>query len=191
MRESLVLLLLIPRFIQGAGMPEQRTDRPPVLTVCEALCRALEYEGRHVYIVGRVRFTFEGGWLSQEQCPCTLMWGGQELGSSISLRYVPGHGQRGDYDLIRPLALEKLKEVNQTTQFEEDDCAAVVFGEFRSIYGETYQTALDKRLKERLQKGELGRIRPGFGHLNGSPAGLFGTCDVSSLTPGVEIRRLE
>ena len=191
MGEILVLLLLAASSMQQHARDQAyRTDPPIVLTVCEALCRALEYEGRYVYIVGRVRFTDEGIWLSQDQCPCTLMWSREVLGSSISLEYHPELGPKGDYDLIRTRAIQKLKEVEKTTSFQEEECGVVIFGEFRSIWGQEYQTKFERRRRERIQSG-IPEVRPGFGHLNGSPAGLFGPCDISSLTPGVEFHRLE
>ncbi len=155
---------------QGPGLQGQETGMPVILTVCEALCNPKPYEGKSVYIVGRLVSTPEGNWLSQDKCPCSVTVDGKDRKTMVSLDYESSFSQQAEYPLVRALAIEKLKDVRRTTKFDDDDEAGVAFGEFRSVVGQISRTESAEKYPP--------RGRTGFGHMGGAPAALLGTGNV-------------
>lgn len=102
-----------------ASQANAKLDSVPILTVCEALDKAAEYDGKVVIVVGTATGTSEGSWIG-EDCPGELVIDGRKWGYAISTAYLDDgddpppplpKGFRWDKKALR----EKLRAVKETT----------------------------------------------------------------------------
>ena len=143
----------------------------PVLTVCEALNDADQYEGKSVIIVGRTASTIEGRWLT-EDCGRKFVRGNREFDAQISTFYFVGDfapapplpdGFKWDKRLLQ----QKLTQVKQTTELHTykdrryNDRWYAMFGRL--------ETHLPRRI---FTTNKTEAYTDGFGHQSGSPAQL-------------------
>jgi hypothetical protein len=101
-----------------ASQANPELDSFPILTVCEALDKAAEYDGKVVIVVGTATGTSEGSWIG-EDCPGELVIDGRKWGYAISTGYLDDgedpppplpKGFRWDKQALR----EKLRGVKKT-----------------------------------------------------------------------------
>lgn len=155
----------------GARAPSQLSERPPLLTVCEAVEDLKRYAGKTVIVVGRYSESEEGAWLSEE-CGLRIRNGGLDFRPSISTTYVlsdfaPPPSLPAGFKWDEPAMRQKLQQVMRTTELqvleEGGDRWVAMFGR------------LETELARNSRIGDGGYSdRIGFGHLSGAPAQLVG-----------------
>lgn len=172
----LLVLVFAPRFCASAF-----DDKPPVITVCEALTDLQRYEAKVVVVVGRYSHTDEGAWLDAK-CGFTVKNGGREFpDASISVSYVtsdfdPPPRKPSGFSWDRTLLLKTLRQITNTTNvpvLKENNYT----DQWMAVFGRL-ETHLPRKmhLVDRFGK-ESDAYTPGFGHLSGSPAQLISPGD--------------
>ncbi len=153
-----------------AGQASVQPANPPILTVCEALDKAAEYDGKVVIVVGASSGTSEGSWIG-EDCPGELVIDGRKWSYGISTAYSLGevdppprlpNGFRWDKKALG----EKLTQVKEATKLE-------VLPQYH--YSDRWM-AIYGRLEAKITRVEIrGDTRityTGYGHLGNAPAQL-------------------
>lgn len=174
-----VELVMIAGWLFAAQMNAQSASFP-ILTVCEALDKAAEYDKKVVIVVGASRGTSEGSWIV-EDCPGELVIDGRKWSHAISTTYygdsttLSGELVKGDdppppvpkgFRWNKKTLREKLTDVKKTTtlqvlpQYHYSDRWAAVYGRL-----EAKTTRVEIR-------GGLPMTYIGYGHLNGAAAQL-------------------
>jgi hypothetical protein len=151
-----VALVMIGGWLLAAQTNAQLVNLP-ILTVCEALDKAAEFDGKVVIVVGTVAGTSEGSWIG-EDCLGELVIDGRKRGYAISTAYLRDgddpppplpKGFRWDKKALR----EKLTEVKKTTHRW-------------AVYGR-----LEVKTTRVEVRGDLRITFTGYGH-QGAPAQL-------------------
>ncbi len=146
----------------------------PVVTVCEALQDLSGYNGKSIIVVGRIGYTREGTWLS-EDCERTVVTKGYAWANIISSEHnrsqatgkLPPELPKG-FDWDKELLTNKLKEVQATTKLH-DLKEYKYSGQWVAIFGR-----FETQLPLRVGRGGDGKLMGyGFGHLGMAPAQLI------------------
>jgi hypothetical protein len=152
-------------WLSAADQTDAGANPIPVLTVCQALSAPAKYGGQIVIIVGRLRGTDEGGWLT-EDCGLKNEIEGRTYGNAISITYLldwvaepPSRPAGFKWD--RGQLYQALGEVRKTTSLEGADQWYAFFGRLETTIP----------LKKDLGYGRT-LMRYGYGHLNSAPAEL-------------------
>ena len=148
-----------------------QTANPPILTVCEALDKATEFDGKVVIVVGASKGTSEGSWIV-EHCPGELVIDGRKWRYAISTTYP-----RSEVDPPPPLprgfrwdkkALgEKLTVVKKTTTLQVLPQYHYYSDRWIAVYGR-----LEAKTTRVEIRGDSRITHIGYGHLNGAAAQL-------------------
>ncbi len=92
----------------GLWLNPTSANPPVVLTVCEAFYAGSLYEGRNVYIVGRLASTNEGSWISHGHCACAIDGYAGYTKLEIAPLYDPNL-REPDFEDAGPAIAEKLR----------------------------------------------------------------------------------
>jgi hypothetical protein len=166
-----ILALLLGSFaLLASGQSRKPAEtKPAVLTVCEVLTHAVEYDGQLIRIQGNVGATDEGNWLVDEKCPGAVITEGYVWPSQIALVMpdirpelrVHSVDFRFDWDSARRTK-KKYWQLRRTTT---DEC-------MRWTFTGLFETRKDWA-KARLTYPNGTWKFLGFGHLGESPAQLL------------------
>ena len=147
----------------GLWLNPTSANPPVVLTVCEAFYAGSLYEGRNVYIVGRLASTNEGSWISHGHCACAIDGYAGYTKLEIAPLCDPDLQEEPDFEDAGPAIAEKLRAVVKEDKLRAGDRWVVSFGRFHSAFFSESQS--------------------GFGHLAAARGALFGPKLVKLLTP--------
>lgn len=171
---KLSTLLIICGFLAGMPQPEfeaacstaqtapgsERRVSPK--TVCEILGDLTLHNGQEVLLIGRLRSTEEGTWVSADDCPKKLTTGDFVWPNSIWLSYDPSE-QPQDVMFDSAAVDEALLKAKATTKVRGGyDRWAVVYGLLQTRDPLTTVVSADGKTVWGY----------GFGHLNAAPAQL-------------------
>lgn len=144
------------------------TAQSTVVSVCDALSKRTEFNGKTISVRGEVAGSEEGAWLVARACSYKLVENGIEWRLIISLEYPESstHESSGriaskvDWEAMRK-ADAKIREMKPDR--EKDLVTATYVGTFRT-YGD---------LGKRTDPSGRNPVRFGFGHLGAAPAELI------------------